>query len=150
MSYVTSHEVLKMEPLAAANENNKDQITVSSSQTGEGQESAADHSHGLSGGCRLHRVLDADSHLRHHYCSGENPQLHPSDHHLALLHRLGIHQQVGAAHLHSLVRTSPNVLSLHEKCISCSNHTHTWTYPRPPPLLQQPEPSSLWLPGWKL
>lgn len=141
MSSVTSHEVLKMEPLAAASENNKDQTTVSSPQTGEGQESAADHPHGPSGGRRLHRVLDADSHLCHHYCSGENPQLHPSDHHLALLYRLGIHQQVGAAHLHSLVRTSPNVL-LHGKCIFCCNHTHTHEHmlASPPHLL----PTAAW------
>ena len=46
-------------------------------------------------------MLDAHPHLRHHHRPGENPQLHPPDHHLALLHRPGLHQQVGAVHTHT-------------------------------------------------
>ncbi|KAG7512388.1 delta-type opioid receptor-like [Solea senegalensis] len=60
---------------------------------GEGQEPTSDHAHGPGGGCRLHRLLDAHSHLCHHHHSRQHPQFHAADDHLALLHRPWLHKQ---------------------------------------------------------
>lgn len=61
---------------------------------GKGQEPAPDHPHGPGGGSCLHCLLDAHSRLRHYHSLGQHPQLDISDHHLALLHCPGLHQQV--------------------------------------------------------
>lgn len=61
---------------------------------GEGPQPAAHHTHGASRGGRLHRVLDPHPHLRDHQGPGDHPQLSAADHHLALLHRFGLHQQL--------------------------------------------------------
>ena len=69
-------------------------IHAGNTLAGERQEPASDHSHGPGGGGRLHRLLDSHPRLRHHHGSHQHPQLHAADHHLAFLHRPGLHEQV--------------------------------------------------------
>ncbi|XP_061913566.1 mu-type opioid receptor isoform X2 [Entelurus aequoreus] len=97
---------------------------------GEGQEPAAHHPHGAGGGGRLHRVLDAHPHLRHHHRPHQHPQLHPADHHLALLHRPGLHQQPQPCPLRLLGRELqallPRVLLI-QPVTDGLTHTHLLT-----------------------
>lgn len=61
---------------------------------GKGPQPATHHAHGVGGGGRLHRVLDPHPHLCDHQGPGDHSQLSTADHHLALLHCLGLHQQL--------------------------------------------------------
>lgn len=78
--------------------------------TGERQEPASDHPHGPGGGRRLHCFLDSHTCFCHHHNSDQHPQLYAADHHLALLHCPGVHQQVRTRPLAKTNMVSPSKL----------------------------------------
>uniref|UniRef100_A0A8C7LAT7 Opioid receptor, mu 1 n=1 Tax=Oncorhynchus kisutch TaxID=8019 RepID=A0A8C7LAT7_ONCKI len=102
---------------------------------GEGPQPAAHHPHGPGGGGRLHHLLDAHPHLRHHQSPNQHPQLPAAVRHLALLHRSGLHQQLPESRPlrlpgRELQALLPRVLHPPESL--CAGAAEFFSYPPPP------------------